>query len=577
VSVTIGLLLLVNAFDTRIWRPVNRGYPSPFPNAPEDYFRLGSARLRYTTVGTWLTLLALLCVLWLVLRYSRAGLAFRAVSSSRSNSQLMGIRTGRVLTGGWALAAALGTLAGSLLASRLILGPDMMVRLLVYGFAAATIGGLNSLGGALAGGLFVGVSQTMLSGYVHIVSGPLSLPTVLALMVAMLAFRPGGLFGRTGPVAQLDDPLAINRAAGEVLPRFTLRRGSTAWKALCGLGIAVGAFVAVAPAFLFPVLEARLWTEVLATAVVLWGLGILIGPAGQLSLGHGAFVGLGGYATAIVVTRYGWPPYVGVVLAAIVGFVIGCLLGLPALRIKGQYLAMVTLSFAVVFPMVIARFTWFTGGSGGPRAGESIRPPSWFPHPADHPSAWLHVLVAAVAAVVLLLTLNILRSPVGRAIRATSQGDLAATTMGVNVVRIRTATFGLAAAFAGVGGGLLAIHTRVVTTEQFDLFRSLALYTAVVLGGAESLLGGAIGAVLLIGVPWLNQKFGWRVSPNLFYGLLILAVTALCPDGIVPTLRSFLRRIMQVTEVAPEPRASPHTPLVSAPAGPAAAEVGHPG
>jgi branched-chain amino acid transport system permease protein len=500
------------------------------------------------------------------------------VSSSRLNSQLMGIRTGRVLTGGWALAAALGTLAGCLLATRLILSPDMMVRLLVYGFAAATIGGLNSLGGALVGGLFVGVAQTMLGGYIKLVSGPLSLPTVLLLMVVMLAFRPGGLFGRSGPNAAIDDPLAIDRTSGPVKPRWTIRRGSSAWRAMSGVGIGLGLLVAVAPAFIFPVLEARLWTEVLATAVVLWGLSLLIGPAGQLSLGHGAFVGLGGYGTAIVVSRYGWPPYVGAILALVVGFVVGCVLGLPALRIKGQYLAMVTLSFAVVFPMVVARFTWFTGGSGGPRVGEAVRPPSWFPYPGEHPTTWLHLLIALVAAAVLIISLNVLRSPVGRAIRATSQGDTAALAMGVNVVRIRTATFGLAAAFAALGGALLAIHTRVVTTEQFDLFRSLALYTAVVLGGAESLAGGAIGAVLLVGVPWLNQKFGWRVSPNLFYGLLILGVTAACPDGIVPTVRARLRRVMQVVEVPPAsaPTRPDGTAAIGA-RGPATAEAAQPG
>src|SRR5690606_8262405 len=107
----------------------------------------------------------------------------------------MGIRSRRVLTGGWALAAPLGTLVGCLLASRLILDPNMMIRLLVYRFAAATIGGLTSLGGALVGGLVVGLAQTMLAGYVGLVGGPLSLPTVLLGMVVMLYLRPQGLFG----------------------------------------------------------------------------------------------------------------------------------------------------------------------------------------------------------------------------------------------------------------------------------------------------------------------------------------------------------------------------------------------
>jgi branched-chain amino acid transport system permease protein len=549
--VTIGLLLLLNALTVWLWRPVQRGYPSPYPSDPDDYLSVAGARLRHATIGTWLTLLALLALLWLILRWTKAGLAFRAVSSDRSGSALVGIRAGRVLTGGWALAAALGTLAGCLLASRLILTPDMMVRLLVYAFAAATIGGLTSMGGALIGGLLVGLSQTMLAGYVPFVRGPLSLPTVLALMVIMLAFRPAGLFGRSGPARPVDDPLAVTASGEAGTARWMIRRDGSAWRTMRTGALVAGVALAVVPAFAFPVAEARLWTEVVATAVVLWGLGLLIGPAGQLSLGHGAFVGLGGYCAAIVATRYGWPPWVGIALAAVIGFVVGCVLGLPALRIKGQYLAMVTLSFAVVFPMVMQRFSWFTGGTSGPRAGETVEPPSWFPWADSRPLAWLHLLVTAVAAAVLVLVLNIMRGPVGRAIRATSQGDIAAAAMGVDVVRTRTTVFGLSAALAGVGGGLLAVHARVVTTEQFDIFRSLAFYTAVVLGGAESLVGGVVGALVLVGVPWMNVEFGWRVSPNLFFGLLILAVTALCPDGLVPALRRQGRRLVRVVDTPP--------------------------
>jgi branched-subunit amino acid ABC-type transport system permease component len=546
VSVTIGLLLLLNALTTYEWKPVGRGYRSPFPNAPSDYVHIAGARLRYTTVGTWATFLVVLGALWLVLRFTRAGLAFRAVSSTRTNSELMGIHAGRVLTGGWALAGALGTLAGCLLASQLVLSPDMMVRLLVFGFAAATIGGLSSLGGALVGGLLVGVSQTMLGGYVGFIKGPLSLPTVLLLMVVMLAFRPHGLFGRRGTDRSFEDPLDVVALPTERRPLFVLRRRSPAWRALAVVLGVVALVVVVVPPFLLPFIEANLWTRTVATTVVLWGLGLLMGPAGQLSLGHGAFVGLGGYATAVVITRYDWPAYVGIGLCALVGFFIGCVLGLPAIRIKGQYLAMVTLSFAVAFPMVIQRFSWFTGGSSGPPAGSNVRAPSWFP--AGEDQAWLHLLVTALALVVLFLLMNLLHSRVGRAIRATAQGDVAATAMGVNVVRTRTVVFGLAAALAAVGGGLLALNDRVVTTEQFDLFRSLALYTAIVFGGAELLSGALIGAVLLIAVPYVNAREGWKISPNLIFGLLVLAGTALFPDGVAPRLARLLRRVVRVVD-----------------------------
>ena len=542
---TIGLLLLINALVVYLWKPVGRGYPSPFPNDPGDYVSIGGARLRYTTIGTWTTLLVVLGTLWLILRFTKAGLAFRAVSSSRTNSGLMGVHTGRVLTGGWALAGAIGTLAGCLLASQLVLSPDMMVRLLVFGFAAATIGGLSSLGGALLGGLIVGVAQTMLGGYVPFVKGPLSLPVVLLLMVVMLAFRPHGLFGRKTPDKLEGDPLSVT-VVEDRPPRWTLRRQSPAWRVLVGFMAALALVVVVAPPFVLPFVEANLWTRGVATVVVLWGLGLLMGPAGQLSLGHGAFVGLGGYATAVVISRYDWPPVMAVTVSALVGFVVGCLLGLPAIRIKGQYLAMVTLSFAVAFPMIIQRFSWFTGGSSGPPAGSGVRAPSWFPEGEDQ--AWLHVLITAAAVIVLVLLRNLLRGSVGRAIRSSAQGEVGATVMGVNVVQTRTIVFGLAAALAAIGGGMLAMNDRVVTTDQFDLFRSLALYTAIVFGGAELLSGAVVGAILLVAVPYVNARQGWKISPNLIFGLLVLAGTAAFPDGVTPTLARWARRVVRLVD-----------------------------
>lgn len=195
VSVTVGVLLTVNGLTERIWRPVVRRVPSPFPNEPSDYLAVGTARLRFTTVGTILTVLVTLALLLYVLRRTRLGLAFRAVSSNVESSTLQGIRTGRVMTFGWALAGAIGGLAGALVAPTVLLEPQMMVRVLIYSLVAATLGGLDSLGGAIIGGVAVGVAQTMLGGYVPFLGAQLALPGAMALMVLVLLTRPTGLFG----------------------------------------------------------------------------------------------------------------------------------------------------------------------------------------------------------------------------------------------------------------------------------------------------------------------------------------------------------------------------------------------
>ncbi|MDH4144812.1 MAG: ABC transporter permease, partial [Acidimicrobiia bacterium] len=371
VSVSIGLLLLINSLIVYFWKNAPRGYPSPFPDAPDDYFGFFGARLRYTTLMTWAVLLAVLGILNLVLRVSKAGLAFRAVSSNPAASRLVGINTGRVLAGGWALAAALGTLCGGLLISRLVLRPGVLTQLLIYSFAAATIGGLTSLGGALVGGLIVGISITMIGAYVPFVGTSMALPAVLVLMVVMLLVRPSGLFGTVG----IDGgPATTTRLLGggsdagpdASAARFVLVRGTSRWRIVRLVGVVAVLAGAVLPAVVLPFVEARLWTDVLIYAIALAGLYLLMGPGGQLSLGHGAFVGVGAYATAVSITRWGWPHLAGLALGFVICLVIGLAVGLPALRIKGQYLALVTLAFAVAFPGVIERFAWLTGGGQGP-------------------------------------------------------------------------------------------------------------------------------------------------------------------------------------------------------------------
>ncbi len=195
VSASVGLLLLINGLTEFLWKPVVRGYEPLFPNDASDFVLVGPSRLRYTTIGTWVTILVVLALLYVVLTRTKMGLAFRAVSSSREVSELMGIHAGRVTTGGWALAGAIGALAGALVAPEVLLEPQMMVRVLIYALVAATLGGLDSLGGAIVGGLFIGLAQTMVGGYVGFFGSQLSLPGALLLMVAVLIWRPPGLFG----------------------------------------------------------------------------------------------------------------------------------------------------------------------------------------------------------------------------------------------------------------------------------------------------------------------------------------------------------------------------------------------
>jgi branched-chain amino acid transport system permease protein len=193
--VTLGLFLGLNAMAGVIWLYDPRSFPTPFPGGAEDYFDFLGARVRYENLGVWVTIIAVVVLVNLLLRKTKVGLAFRAVSANLESSRLVGIHVGRTLQFGWALAAAVGTLAGCLVARTTFLEPNFMGRVLIFSFAAATLGGLDSLGGAILGGLLVGLIVTMLGGYIDFIGGELSLAVALFVIMVILLVRPSGLFG----------------------------------------------------------------------------------------------------------------------------------------------------------------------------------------------------------------------------------------------------------------------------------------------------------------------------------------------------------------------------------------------
>ncbi|MDQ0381085.1 branched-chain amino acid ABC transporter permease [Amycolatopsis thermophila] len=194
--VTLALYLALNALAALIWGFDPRGFPTLFPTGGEDFIAIGGARLYYTSLGTALVVVAVVVVLQLTLARTRLGLAFRCVAAGVEPSRLLGIHIGRTVQSSWALAAAVGTLAGCLAAPTTYLDPTFMDKVLVYAFAAATLGGLDSIAGALVGGVVVGLSIALLTGYIPALGGQFGLGCAFFVIVAVLQFKPAGLLGR---------------------------------------------------------------------------------------------------------------------------------------------------------------------------------------------------------------------------------------------------------------------------------------------------------------------------------------------------------------------------------------------
>jgi len=193
--VTLAWFIILGAAAGLIWAYDPRAFPTPFPGGINDKFELFGATIRYANMGIWVTVIAIVILVNLLLKRTKVGLAFRSVSSNLESSRLVGVHTGRTLQFGWALAAAVGTLAGCLIARTTFLTPGFMGTVLIYSFAAATLGGLDSVAGAVVGGVLIGLIETMAGGYIKVIGPQLALASALAVIVVVLLIKPSGLFG----------------------------------------------------------------------------------------------------------------------------------------------------------------------------------------------------------------------------------------------------------------------------------------------------------------------------------------------------------------------------------------------
>jgi branched-chain amino acid transport system permease protein len=193
VIMTIGLVLTFNGLASLIWSAEIRAFPSPFPN---ETWQLGDVSISQQDVGTFAVVLALVALLWAFFQFTKAGLALRASALNPEASRLVGVRVGWMLAIGWGLAAMLGAVAGMLAAPTLFLEPSMMQATLIYAFAAAVLGGIDSPIGAVVGGVLLGVGLNLISAYVDFVGADLRLPLALLIILIVLLVRPAGIFGK---------------------------------------------------------------------------------------------------------------------------------------------------------------------------------------------------------------------------------------------------------------------------------------------------------------------------------------------------------------------------------------------
>lgn len=284
---------------------------------------------------------------------------------------------------------------------------------------------------------------------------------------------------------------------------------------------------------------------VLVYAIAILGLNILTGFNGQISLGHGAFYAFGAYTAAVLMDKLGAPYWLTLPVAGVVCFGFGFLVGFPALRLAGHYLALATFALALAVPQLL-KYKRIEGWTGGVQGIVLTKPEapfefSLFGQPLS-PDRWLYFFTLAAAALMFVLAWNLLRGRVGRALVAIRDHPIAATAMGINLPMFKSLAFGVSAGFTGVAGALAAVVVAYVSPDSFTVQLSIFLLVGLVVGGLASIPGAIFGGIFIQFVPNIADGIS-KSAPAAIYGILLIALMYLMPLGVMGMVQRVWARL----------------------------------
>jgi branched-chain amino acid transport system permease protein len=269
----------------------------------------------------------------------------------------------------------------------------------------------------------------------------------------------------------------------------------------------------------------------LTYAMAILGLNILMGFNGQISVAHGVFFAVGGYTSAILMSRWGINYLATLPAAVVITALLGLAVGIPALRWQGLPLAFITFGLAVLGPPIALKLEPITKGASGISL-EKPAAPEWFPGSQD---TFLYVLCLLGCALCVLVARRLLRGNTGRALRAVRDNGLIAQSMGINLARVRISAFTISAAFAGFGGGLFAIVNGFVSPESFQMTKSFDFLVGSILGGITSISGAFIGALFVVFLPDWSQDMNLAAA-GIIYATVLVVMMLVARDGVVGRL-----------------------------------------
>jgi branched-chain amino acid transport system permease protein len=331
--------------------------------------------------------------------------------------------------------------------------------------------------------------------------------------------------------------------------------------------------------------SASRWAIALTLTVAILGLNIVTGYSGQISIGHSAFFGIGAYTTMILIADHGWPFLATLPVAGALGFAVGAVIGIPALRIRGLYLSLITLGLALAFPAIVKSDNFFgidfasiTGGSNGKvisngdvtkTEGFHWNPPSWAPH-GWTTNDWTFATVFVIALLMFAMTSNLIRSSVGRGLIAMRDNETGAAVSGVYPAQYKVLAFATSALVTSIGGGCFALASSTIGPDTFGLQRSIEFIAGLVIGGVATILGPFIGGVLVEWLPYWAFEVNWPILGRLegpqagvLYGAILVVIIFFMPGGIVHGLRQIRSKFVVMVPRLPAAQEFSTAPIVA--------------
>jgi branched-chain amino acid transport system permease protein len=494
---------------------------------PMRTFGIGTVRVTSVQVFLLAVGLVLTAIVQLALMRTQLGKAIRDTSQDLVECRLLGLSVDRIIAGTFGIASALGAVAGMLVSMRVgAIYPDMGFIALVKAFTAAILGGMGSVFGAVLGGYVLGIVESL--GSTYLPSGYSdAMPYII--LFAVLVLLPGGLLGMK---TEQSSQQAVGQMGQGLLDRLFVSVGDKVDPR--GIGVALIAATAAAAPFLDDY-YLRVLIIIALYAFMALGMNVILGLAGQLNLSHSGFLAIGAYASALLTTRAGLDAWTAIAAGAVLSALFAVLVSFATFRVRGYYLALVTLAFAEIVRVVISYWINLTRGMMGLRGIRAVNVGSFT---FDTPLRFF-LLSLAFLAIGLLAYRVIAYSTTGRALIALRDDETAARSTGLACTRLKIFAFVVSAVYASVGGSLLAHYYTAITPELANVHETVVVLTIAVVGGLGSAAGSIGGSAFVNLLPEAFRSFGdYRL---LGYGVILLATILFQPQGLFSITRRLAR------------------------------------